>query len=256
MKTLVARFLLVALCCCASFSARGDLLQLLSANRSVDVFALAGHRNGSLTDGRSRTALQYDDFSASVSAAAAWTDPDYTSFRSQASANASQDSSLGGLNFAITQELRYTTGGPMPGGGIVRAVSESFFQVTFTVTETVRFQANLSIIRALPGTADYTETFNLHSASMDLDLSSPLGVSGLLNPGETYTLTASQRFEDNVADPLGQDGLVNSTLKVDFAPVPEPSVVVCSFLGLVSLVGSKALAARRRNKTLGVVRKS
>ncbi len=240
----------VIVCLWGSLSARADLIQLVSANRSVDVFTLAGHSNGSTTASQSQTMTQFGSFDGTANASADWADPDFSSFRSHAAASANQHSTMGALGFAVTQGLSYTTAGPLPGGGIVHMISESFFQVTFTVIETVRFEATLSIFRTLPGTSNYTEMFNLHSASGDMSLASPLGVSGLLNAGETYTLTASHRFEDTTADPLGQNGLVNSTLNVSFAPVPEPSVLVCSFLGLAFLVGNKALTARRRSRAL------
>jgi hypothetical protein len=104
--------------------------------------------------------------------------------------------------------------------------------------------------------ATYDSQFDLTSETSGSILGPPVQIApftdfyfGLLLPGEVYTLLVSQHFETHIPDPLGAEGRNYLAVNLDFAHVPEPSVLWSFLIGL-GLLG--ALRWRPFSRTLGL----
>jgi PEP-CTERM motif-containing protein len=247
---------LLAIACFIVPDLRGASVQLISADRHANVSALAGAQEGSESSSKARKAKSFIDFHADITAMAQWMDvdppfPGGTPEQALADANATQDSTLSTTDFFFHSFIRVQASGNNAGPfEEVNADALSFFQVSFSVSTPIVF--NLSFfderdyIFAEGGT--YDKTFDLTSALFGSILGPPVDTvdqttyySGLLLPGDTYTLLVSQHANTTIPDPLGSDVFNLLEAHMTFSDVPEPSALLSLLigLGLLLLVRSK-----------------
>jgi len=249
---LLATFCLVAPCL------RADI-QFLSDDRHVNVSAFAAAHEGSASDSDSQVAGQLADLHANITANAFWMDklpnpagggPD----EADSTATAMQDSILSSIGLDITSFVHVDGGSNLDSDGFptINADALSFFQVSFSVSAPIVF--NLSFfdargyITAVGST--YEQAFDLTSDKAGSILGDPTIIgdtqffTGLLQPGQTYTLLLSQHANSVIAAPTGVH--VENTLEahMTFADVPEPSVFVSLAIGLALLVILRTKFAR------------
>lgn len=247
----LARSFIIAIAISLALAAptiQAGLVNFFSPTRYVTVSGLAGDVDGKMTYSDARNANELEVFDDTATGSAAWVSPTHPPGQSTATSVASQTSSFGLDEFALSQNVSFATGVPSPpGGGQVHAIGETRFQVSFTPLAPVIFQLEITrfLNPGLPG--EYSEIFRLESPSSTIDfaLSSTQfsGVfTGALLAGETYTFTAWQRFDSVLPDPLGRDGDSQTTLQMTFVSVPEPDALACLFVGAMTL----ALLLRRR----------
>jgi hypothetical protein len=133
----------------------------------------------------------------------------------------------------------------------VNADALSFFQVSFSVSSPIIFDLSFFDARDYVGGkgSTYEKAFDLTSATSGSILGVPIFVdntafyTGLLQPGETYTLLLSQHANTDIPDPLGSG--VHNTLEVTatFKGVPEPCASFSFVVGL-GLLAARALKLR------------
>lgn len=119
------------------------------------------------------------------------------------------------------------------------AEADLSFSVSFSVFNPV--MCNLSFQNMNDGGTEYNlnRQFSFSSADTGVILSQPPfgpGYSGLLTPGDTYTMSWSQQLTDPYPDPNGSGGQVNSDLNL--TAVPEPASSLLEAVGVVVLSGN------------------
>jgi hypothetical protein len=223
-------------------------IQLLSDDRHADVSAFAGAQDGSTSDSDSQSASPFADFHKNLHVAADWLDttpgPGGVPEHVGCDATATQDSTLSALQLFFHSEIEVTAGGNGAGTfGSVDADALSFFQVSFSVSSPIIF--NLSFFDArgyiVAEGATYEKAFDLTSDSSGSILTLPIIMgdtafyTGLLSPGQTYTLLVSQHAHTSEPDPFGSG--VHNTLEVNMnvSDVPEPSIFLSLLVGLALL---------------------
>lgn len=228
---------------------RADLINLVSANRFVSVSGQAGNSNGSNSYSDSQTAILFNPFNGSVSGSAIWPSPDYPPYFSRADSSAAQNSSLGAFQFSLSQQIGVSFITPFPGGGFAQAIAQTSFQVTFTVPEAVNFLLTSS--GGGSGNMEgiiYSQTFSLTGMNVVLGGT----YSGLLLPGQTYVLTLSQQLTGGPADPIGEAGIAQGDVEMQFSSVPEPDAFSCLLLGGLAIAVFQ-WAARKRGTPSGQI---
>lgn len=233
---------------------------LLSDDRHIDVSTLAGAQDGSTSSSDSRVAKSFLDFDEKLVVTSNWTDktpgPGGIPEHAESEAGATQDSVLSLTELVFHSLVEVNASGNNAGAfEMVDANALSFFQVSFSVTTPIVF--NLSFFDArgyvgATGGATYDKAFDLTSSTSGSILGLPVIIdltafyTGLLQPGETYTLLVSQQAHTNIPDPFGSG--VQNTLEAHLT-VPEPSVSLSVIvgLGLLTALRLKSRSARRLN---------
>lgn len=228
----------------ASGFARATSINFISANRSVSVSDTAGASNGSTTAADSQSGSGFADFHGNVSKTAEWVDPTDSSFKNHASSSAVQDSTFGPNSFSVASAVSTDVFGSFIQGGndpaIAMSSAESLFEITFSVSSATLYQFDFAVGFLNSGTnLDLTALLASDHSSVVVDLASASSTSGLLEPGQIYTLTFNTVASFNIPDPLGQQGGVGVSLLANFASVPDQGATVSLVLGLLAIAAMR-----------------
>ena len=220
-------------------------IQLISDNRYVDVSALAGANEGSMSSSDSRVASPFADFHPNLAAHAEWMDakpsvPGGIPEAAASDAMSQQDSTLSTTDLFCRSTV--AVGAQGNGAGpfqFVAADALSFFQVSFSVSAPIVFNLSLFDARGyITGVgAVYEQAFDLTSAAGSV-LGLPVIIgdtqffTGLLLPGQNYVFQLAQHANTVIPAPTGTH--VQNTLEahMTFADVPEPSAFISVLIGL------------------------
>jgi hypothetical protein len=234
-------------------------VQLLSANRHVNVSAFASAHEGSTSASDSAVADLFSEFHANKTAQAFWLDQNPNPLgggpdEADCTATAKQDSILSSAGLDILSFVHVDGGSNLDSDGfpMINADALSFFQVSFRVTAPIVFNLSLFDARGyITGVGStYEQAFDLTGDKVGSVLGNPIVVgntqffSGLLNPGQMYTFSLSQHATTILAAPTGVH--VDNTLEahLTFADVPEPSVYISLLIGICVLVIARAKVFR------------
>jgi hypothetical protein len=163
------------------------------------------------------------------------------------SSRAFQQSSVSAAGFSFHSDVIAQTWSQLPTwGGSCLGVAESSFLVTFNVTEAQPFVLNFNRFMFAHDYPFVDVSCTLESQDgvlLDLPRTFPLygqTFSGMLEPGNTYSLSICLKTIAGIPDPLGELGVASADLT--FSLVPEPAAGLLLGLGLLSL------ALRRRSR--------
>lgn len=170
----------------------------------------------------------------------------------QASASANSSASLnamfmpGQVNF--TSDLYVNTGGGTASTGQnCYAEADYSFTLSFGVLYPVAYNLSFLDLQGSGGQHTLNEQFNFSSANAGLLVSQPTygpGYSGLLTPGDTYTINVSEQVTANTPDFYGNEW--RQELDFNLTAVPEPSSSL--LLGTGSALAGIFALRRKRSK--------
>ncbi len=139
------------------------------------------------------------------------------------SANLTAIFTPGQINF--TSDLYVNTGGGSASTGqYCYAEADYSFSLNFSVLNPVSYNLSFPSLQGSGHQHTLNEQFNFSSANTGLLVSQPTygpGYSGILTPGDTYTITVSEQVTANTPDFYGNEW--RQELDFNLTAVPEPS---------------------------------
>jgi len=239
---------------CALMPAQAGTINVLSDNRSVDTRATAGSLNGSVTQPDAKTAAPFQTFAELASSSVAWPDPVNPIFSNNASAAARQTSALLENGFSLTSTLAASAIGSalQTPKSQAKATATSQVDLTFSVSEPLMFDLMYSESHESNlGDAGLYQASGFLNSDREGRICSvpPSGsllpvFSGMLVPGEIYTLSYFQRVGLFQPNPVGDTMTANSTLRLEVRDVPDQAGIF-SFAMACACLGTTRFFLRR-----------
>ncbi len=227
----------------------------ISATRSVSVSVTAGSDTGSQSSSSSQSSMQFGGFIGNVAVSAHWLvlDPPVIDLVT-ASGTASQDSSFSAVGFSDVSRLTYETGtSSVDLSSFASAQATSFSRVSFSVPSNVEFHVLYTWESLLDffSVTEFTTTLVSNTGGTILDLSpdnfiGSMTVSGLLQPGQIYTLTFDQDIFSDEPDYLGRIAEWDTSLTMNISAVPEQGGLFCGVIGFGCVIAIHLLAPKWR----------